>query len=257
VEGRCPPQCIGQDGQDGLIVSLGQAEAFAFEVNPFDAFGPVAEGAALHTSTTGSINGQPDLPLDDLTLSQTGGSVQITADFSRIGLPTARVQVLSNNVVVTDLPGLTGVVASAPDWPVVIGKLGGGAQILNCRVVRWPGSRLFSINGNAYQGDQLNVLAEGLNVNVDYISSFQILAGGMSDFTIVDEQVTPAAGQCPPMAPQIQALGNSHVITWGAGSYHLQVSDDFTTGIWSDLPGVSPMILPSTGAQRYYRLICH
>ena len=177
-------------------------------------------------------------------------TIEILDKAPYIGLPTHHIQILSNGVIIADLPGHTGLVGTASSWPTTLGKLAQVQQV-SCRQVRWPVPVSLNISGNTYLADEINVLAEGVNGTIDYLSDFVVRASGIPDFTIVSEQSTPVDGECPPANVQIQKVGNTHVLTWSGDNYHLQVSSDLSNGEWTDVPGFSPVVLPLTTESKF------
>ena len=66
---------------------------------------------------------------------------------------------------------------------------------------------------------------------------------------------TFAVGAAQPGPLAASKSGGNVVITW-PGSGTLQSRDSFTTGTWANVPGASsPYSIPTTGIQRYFRLM--
>ena len=181
---------LGSSGQDGVSLDLGRAESFDLPFDPIDPAGTAPDGAALVSRTTGSFNGVTNLPLDALTLTKQGAGVLMAVDFSALAVTTQHIQVFNSGVLIADFAGHTGPVGTASGWPSDLGKLG---RPVPCRAIRWPRLTLFNINGAAYVGDELRVLAENLGGSIDYLSRFDLTAMGLDQFTLHEALLNPTA----------------------------------------------------------------
>ena len=60
-------------------------------------------------------------------------------------------------------------------------------------------------------------------------------------------------GARPPLILNITRSGNDVILSW-TGTATLQSADE-VTGTWGDVPGTSPVTLPSSGPRKFYRLM--
>jgi hypothetical protein len=252
---------LGTNGQDGVTFSMRTADSFNFSfatIDPMDECPPecLLTGATLTTHVLGSLGGVPGTLLDTLTLTKAGSNIVISADFSPIGSFSQRVLVLSNGVVVADFPGHTGVVGTASDWPNSLGKLALGTP---CRRGGWPTNTIFTIDGSAYVGDELRVLAEppAGTPQVDYLTDFQITVSGLPELTVTGANVAQSPSLCPPAALYFQQEGGFIILWWVGENYRLQTTTALgATASWSDVAGTLPVVLPVSGGIQFFRLIC-
>jgi hypothetical protein len=63
---------------------------------------------------------------------------------------------------------------------------------------------------------------------------------------------------CPPNSSlQVAVNGANIVLTWTGPSYHLQGASSLSSSmVWVNVPGTSPVTLPTSGPLRYFRLVC-
>ena len=170
---------IGSSGQDGLEIQFPDVQQFdiGLAIEP-PAAAPV--GSFLHAETLGTLGGVAGSTLGRVEFRKSPGEqVDIEADFAAIGSPTQRVIVLNDGVQVVDIAGHTGVIRSS-GWFDRIGKLGGQTE---CYRPRWPRLTRFIIAGQAYEGDELQILAEG-GTAPESKSALRLTAAGVEEFAI-------------------------------------------------------------------------
>ena len=170
---------IGSSGQDGLEIQFPDVQQFdiGLAIEP-PAAAPV--GSFLHAETLGTLGGVAGSTLGRVEFRKgPGEQVDIEADFSAIGSPTQRIVVLNDGVQVVDIAGHTGVIRSS-GWFDRIGKLGGQTE---CYRPRWPRLTRFIIAGQAYEGDELQILAEG-GTAPESKSALRLTAAGVEEFAI-------------------------------------------------------------------------
>lgn len=194
---------IGSSGQDGVEFALGKAASCDVEFDPIDPGGTAANGAFIEFEATGSVNGVTGHDLGQARFTKSAGAISITANFSAIGSPTELVQVLQGGALVANLPGQGPSVGTASAYPIRGGKLGGATE---CIVSRFPAGTSFVIAGNAYIGDELRILAQGVSSNIDSKSSFAVRLSGIGSLRVTDVD-----------APQQSLTVNSPTLSISAG----------------------------------------
>ena len=205
---------IGSSGVDGVIAYFPPSDSM--ELLLADSTLGGGNGSWLSASAFGSVAGVPDQPLGSATFTKQAGGYDVTADFSAIGSPTQRIQVLDGGLLVLDLPGHTGPVATMSNWPYKLGKLGGTTECLvSCSDV----GTVFLIDGSNYVGTELRILAETNGSAIDYKSSFELLGSGLDAIDIVGEANEPTP---------YTNLGGA--LAGGAGEPHLIGAGPLTGG---------------------------
>ncbi len=185
---------FGAAGTDGVALQLGAVDALSVSLAPLDPAAPA--GAFLEAEAFGEIGGLAGSSLGRLRITRQAAAVrpfEVGADFAGLSSPTQRLQVLSRNQVVLDLPGHTGIAARASAWPIRIGKLGGATE---CYVGGFPPGTTFEIDGTVHRGDELRVLAE-TGAAVGAKSELQLRAASLPELTLTDIGVGTAAGCTP------------------------------------------------------------
>jgi hypothetical protein len=151
-----------------------------------------------------------------------------------------------------------------PDWPLTIGKLGGG---VSCRsgtiklgTIRLPGGGVFGLGTGGAPGDEtvigdeFRILAElppGSPLP-DFYSGFEFVASDGVTWQVSGLQQTLA---CPSAAVTITSGSSGVVITWAGENFRLQGAEN-VAGPWFDLGVSSPVSLPLGHPARFFRLGC-
>ena len=193
--GRLIVSNLGSSGQDGVRISLGEADSFDAAWDPLDPASTAPLGSFLSASAIGSIAGVPELDLGRLDVTKTASSpdgFEVTADFTAFAGPTERVQVLQGGTIVLDLPGNSLPILTTT-WPCGLGKLGGQTE---CIVGKYDPLTSFTVQGIVVQGDELRVLAEGASGQVEFKSDFLVQAGELDQ--VVFTSNLPSRRSAPP-----------------------------------------------------------
>jgi hypothetical protein len=184
---------IGSSGQDGVDVQLPPVQQFKVGLDLADP-STMPAGAMLRAEAFGTASGATGVPLGHVTLHGTGPAggdlVRIEADLGAISSPTQRIVILSGGSVVADFPGHSGPVGTAGRWPRWLGKLGGRTE---CFVGMWHAPTTFRIDGAAFVGDEIRILAEGSAGTVDAKTGLRLTGVELGALTITDVDV---AGPC-------------------------------------------------------------
>ena len=212
---------LGPAGEDGVDVNFGKAEELNVALGPVDPAGRLPVGAFLRATATGSRDGVPESALGTLTITKTAADYQIAADFSAIGATSQHIEIYDQGRLVADFRGHTGVAGTSSDWPINIGKLGGRTE---CYSGDFDRGTTFVIDGQAYQGDRIHVLAEGVTGTIDYKSALTLRAGGGIDRLTL---TGAAAAFCPssidlfPSGIAQAAAGSPYPVTqfWSPSAY--------------------------------------
>ena len=220
---------LGSSGQDGVSLDLGNVESFNLDFDPIDPATVAASGAVWRSRTIGSFNGVTNRPLDELVLIQQGTRVLMTADFSALGAATQHIQVFNSGVLIADFAGHVGPVGTASDWPTTLGKLG---RPTPCRVIFWKRLTLFNINGAAYVGDEIRVLAEGLSGSIDYLSRFDLTAVGLGQFTLHEALLNPAASRPVIMQQPLSLIATSGSPAQLTAQIYGSLPMSYMWGVW-------------------------
>ena len=242
-------------------LDLGHAQSFEVRLTKFQT--NALPGEELLTHTIGPISGLPSQPpfLDELLLSEYGGHVECSADFSNLGSPTVRVEVFNNGVLVAGRTGVRGVLGQPvlilPTWPERLGKLGGTSP---CRRGTIPLGTIMLPGDSAGEpptsvdGDEFRILAElppGAP-HPDYYSGFDFIASEDGDWGV--SQLTRTTICVPAPVAIVRASGGVNV-TWAGQTFRLQGAER-ATGPWFELGVDSPLQLPASSTARFFRLIC-
>ncbi len=180
---------IGSSGKDGVSIGLSNTHRFDVEWMPIGSEATTPTGASLRIQATGSLDGQPGQGLGFVVNQDTGSAISIDADFSDFGSPTQLIQVFDNGILVGEVSGHTGPVATVPDWPIGVGKLGqenGGAGT-KCYTETWEETIPIAIvGGPTLMGDELRILAEG-SFDIGELDGFSVLLADTPDLTLTGE----------------------------------------------------------------------
>jgi len=250
-------------GDDSPVhVDLGHAESFDLRLTRFAT--NALPGEELLTRTIGPIvlTNRPSPPpfLDALLLKENGGHVECSADFSNLDSPTVHVLIYSNNVLVAERTGVTGVLGQPllilPTWPDRLGKLGGATP---CRRGKTP-LGIITLPGGAglppvdVMGDEFRILAElppGAP-HPDFYSGFEFIASEDGDWGVSELTRTTACVAAP---VAIAKDTSGVVVTWSGETFRLQGAEQIT-GPWFDLGAGTPVEVPASSSARFFRLVC-
>ena len=192
---------LGNSGQDGVRVQVGNAASADYRIDTFTlAGGPLKN---IRADYEGSVGGLPNQPLGHAAVTPlTDGSddYELAADLSALGSPTLRIEVWDGDTLVVALPGVAGgIFGRASRFPNGGGKTGRrfGDWVLGCISWDYPLLTNFTIQGGQYGGTRLLMLQES-QPTANYLSSYTLTAEGLSDrspgqngFILTDETSTP------------------------------------------------------------------
>ncbi|MEM7204732.1 MAG: CHRD domain-containing protein [Planctomycetota bacterium] len=224
--GRLKISNLGSSGCDGFSIDLGESESVDAVLEPVDPAGIAGLGASMRLRVEGTVSGVSGTSLGELTITkQSPASFDVVADLSAIGSTTQRVEVLSQGALVTRLSGLTVPMISSSSWPYKLGKLGGRTE---CFVSCHDAGTSFLVNGAAFVGDELRILAESSSGSIESKSRLELYAAGLSELVLIDEVVTSAflvtGTGCSASGnpPAISAQGSAAL---GSGSFACSVDN--------------------------------
>ena len=179
-------ESIGSSGLDGVDVRLQAVQQFKIGL---ELPGPTSlpAGAFLRAEAFGNVAGATGVSLGQLVLRGTGPAggdeVAMEADLGAIASPTQRIVVLSGGSVVAEFPGHSGPVGTARGWPRWLGKLGGRTE---CFVGMWHAPTTFRIDGAAFEGDEIRILAESSAAPVEGKTGLRLTGVELGSLTITD-----------------------------------------------------------------------
>lgn len=140
----------------GVSINLGSVSEFQLGLEFFP-----ESLAAVTAVTRGEFGGIPNHALG--TFVWRPAFFDVFVDFSAIGSTQTRLQVLNEGVVIFDNPNYTGGSIGVSRPPGSIRKLGGPIE---CYAPDWPEPIEFNIEGLSVTGDELRLLALGVDQSV-------------------------------------------------------------------------------------------
>jgi hypothetical protein len=224
----------------------------------FDAFGMMPTGAMLRASVKGAfVNGAEQI-LASSQITDSGFQKDIYIEFSALGAPSRRMDVLSSSLLVfsESIPGTNSLMAHVSDWPLSCG----GTRESPTGPLRffwrfWPTVN-FEINNQVVAGDEIRIVAENPSQTIDHLSSFDLRASSVDSLDLVSAGTEASS----PPTLQIQRFGNVVAISWSpTGPLRILQCANRVTGPFWDVPGgdASPYVTPITATNQFYRLIQH
>lgn len=184
-DGKIHISNLGSSGCDGFSIDLGAADSGAVTIDEIDLGDNEPIGAAVQVESNGVIYGAPNASLGTYTITKLGsGSYDVQADFTAIGSPTQRIQVLDHGTLIADITGHTGSAATVDNWPWKTGKLGG---TLECFTSCHDAGSVFLVDGAVYVGDELRVLSEGPPGSVYSKSSLDLRFTNLSEGVLIGD----------------------------------------------------------------------
>jgi hypothetical protein len=285
---------IGSSGEDGVKINFrdsrlpffgtsyiqafgtsylprfGAPNRFSAHWQPLDPRGTVPAGSSLEIKVNGALRGSPEQCLGAVRIADIGPTMEITADYTPVGVTSRRLVVLNNGVTVATVPGNTGLVARVAEWPGGCGKVGppviiGPNPPIICIWVDWPlpipinlglGGGLGAASvGQTVMGTELRILAENAPAPADYLSEFEFRAAGIPEMVFYEE-----TSGLPLLTIRRVSLNNNNVIIeWDPAIGKLQQTGqllgDGPPTMWMDVPNnpSSPFTTPAT-SQQFYRV---
>ncbi len=177
---------LGSSGNDGVAFHVGEAGSVDIGWMELE---PVASGAAVSLGAAGSIGGIPEQDLGTLRIDDGGGELEITADYTPAGIVSHRVEVYDDGALVIGAEGHQGAVARVSELPAGIGA-DAFAQAFGLSFV-WQDDLVIEIQGYApVLGDELRVVAEDMQLPVDFLSELRLLAAQIPTITITEASST-------------------------------------------------------------------
>lgn len=198
---------IGSSGEDGVRIELGEAE-YAVVLEFVDLSPP---GSALDITGQGTVGGTPGQNLGNFGFRNNNGQLRAFADFTVLGTPTVRVDVLNGGVPVgtaTVPAGQIGVVTPVPGTGIP--RINGCGKLPPfgppCFFIRVDRPLRFTPAGSPAPlvGDEVRALAVGLPNPIDILESIDVTGRNLGVFGILGESsppppvvtgVNPASGQ--------------------------------------------------------------
>ena len=194
---------IGSSGMDGVSVLLDDATGrFSASLAPVQL---LSEGAALHVSAVGALDGVANTFLGSATVAGSATGLSVLADYRPIQSDEVEVVVANGGRVVGRATVPSGELAARLS-PVPGGRL---PRIIDCGKlpprlpippnIPWPPfppciifefdtMGVFQlIGGDAVEGDGIRLLAANARGNIDSIQRFDLCAEGIGEFTLLDE----------------------------------------------------------------------
>ena len=195
---------IGSSGQDGVTINTLEAQHGVMidtELISLD-----LAGAEFSLRAWGKFNGLDHSRLGTARVHHASDSFfDVFADFSDIGSPTARVQVLNNGVMVGEVvvpTGMLGTMQDSPTSPLRITGCGKLPPNPPCFILDLEFPVLFRATGSTVNlmGDELRILAHQAGGPVSSIQAMDLFAadpvGPVGEFTIVNATLLPPPTTC-------------------------------------------------------------
>jgi hypothetical protein len=248
---------LGDSGQDGVQITLPNADGWAAQWESLDPSNSLPAGAYVQMQDFGSANQVTNGLLGTITVTKTSSSnAVLTADFTPVGVTNFTVQLFSGTNEVAEATNVpTGTVCYLAKIPAVTdgplpddtSRFGGNYPISWLEGVQASfspgGSQTFTANYAVIIPH--NLKKAGLS------STVSITCAYVSSISITNE---PASG--PVLSASVK--GSDLEIQWGGGGT-LQSSPDL--GSWSDMPPndgnntSSPYFAPIQPGNQYFRVL--
>lgn len=177
---------VDGNGDDGVSVRLDGVKGYTATLDPVELD---VTDASLNTHATGILDGTPDSSLGRSSLTNTGGQLLATTDFSAVNSENVRVEVFDDGEKVgeTTVPsGDVGVI----DQIIPITDCGKLPPEPNppCFLWRGPYRATFTASdGTSFVGNDFRFLAADADATYEGLNSFDIRAANVDSFTQVDE----------------------------------------------------------------------
>ncbi len=190
---------IGPEGRDGVSLRLGQADSGVF-ISPYaDTWGSYSESWFLLGTAYGKLNGQPNARIASLRARKPYyETYPVEVDLSPLQPASVTWQVWSNNVLLIEAtdtaPGGEVVVNSSstvgpranPFWRQPDGSVGAMIEFLE---PVGDTTRVTGPFGETTGGNRIFIRANAPTNSVEYISRFDVVAGGgLGGFALLDER---------------------------------------------------------------------
>ena len=138
---------------------------------------------------TGTMPGTGEIALGNATITKLGpGLLELTADYSAVGLTTQRIELLQGGTLVASIPGHTGPVARFAAWPTGCGKEriwdGSGTSCYGWEWDRPIPMQVLGTGGGSWQADEIRVLAEGPG-SLSEIRSLSLTGRDLGSITVL------------------------------------------------------------------------
>ncbi|MCH9646805.1 MAG: hypothetical protein K0U98_01125 [Deltaproteobacteria bacterium] len=178
---------LGSSGEDGVRVSLDEADYALLELEPIRLQDDLDQ---LTLRAAGTFAGAADSALGETSLTRVGDALEVRTDYSSLGASMVRVEVWNSGA----LAGSTTVPSGS------VGQISGRADVVGCGKLpdiwldppcffwNFPGPFTFvASDSTELVGDQLRLLAADASGTVDSLSSFSLEATNLSPITILGE----------------------------------------------------------------------
>jgi len=183
---------LGASGSDGVQVALpsGTREYRMGWQSLGNATG-TATGSFLQASATAVVDNVPDQPFGFVRITDNGGLLEVTADFSPVGSPTARVEVYNGGVLQGSFGGMTGTLATFVIWQDGCWKRSPFPPTLPCYWVPWDAPILITIPGHgSFTGDGLAILADAATATHGTLDSFSLQSKDITPVVVNESRAT-------------------------------------------------------------------
>jgi len=190
---------IGSSGKDGVAINAGRVEGISAEM-PWDLAG-TPQGASFMFQSQGTIAGSPGQSLGHTRMDRTASGMDLTADYSDLGVGTFNVNIYDGSALVTTATGLSnGTVISFSDSSPA-------ATAIKCKTRRKK-----DVNGNRYKvtvyesggtgglfdflllaqhyvGDRIELESPSLGPDSVSVDEADILAANVSMLLVLREEI--------------------------------------------------------------------
>jgi hypothetical protein len=163
----------------------------------------VPEGGELMVSATGEFGGMTGAPLGEMIVAGRDGTVKIATDFAPLGATRVRAEVYANGTLAGG--------AELPDGDVTMavpGAVGGPPRLVGCGKLTprsalcyflyWDRPATWELPGGLrFVGDEVRLLAADATAESRWMSTFDLKATGLDQFTIIGEAESFLSIRCP------------------------------------------------------------
>lgn len=244
-----------EEDYSGIVLDLGRTLSFELGIehseNPdlpiqqqfFRIGGPVFP--------PGTTTNRPPPPIFDLGLVRSANGVHAAVDFSPLGATGLLIQLWSNGVYFAY--GNVAAPAITLEDPLPLGRWPERFALLGTNgAVRLTSAAAFDVYGFAC--DEIRIIPElpPGTPPFAYASELECRSTAGAENLLYGLERVAA---CEPAGLTISSTTAGTVISWTGEGYRL-LGAETLTGPWIEISTASPLVLPPTAPQRYYRLVC-